>query len=172
MKKKQGKATVSSIEIPEALASFNDENNVTRARLVFSFASQPTDDEDDITSALAARSGNQTYSVIIDITDMGANESAALKAAKAAFEGKQATFTVFNWDVSELNDDGETIVNNGSREYSSLSDSYIGANIDEESSLVRMRRRLSSDIESGVLEYGSITHEEKPTKNNSSRRMR
>lgn len=172
MNKKQGKATVTTVEIPEALSDFNESNNVTRARLVFSFSSPTADDEDDITSVLAARSGNQTYSVIIDITDMGENEKACLKAAKAAFEGKQATFTVFNWDVSELNDDGETVVNNGSREYSSLSDPYIGASTDEESSLARMRRRLSNDIENGNLEYGPIIHEEKPKNGNSSRRMR
>ena len=172
MKKKQGKAMVTLVEIPEALAEFNESNNVTRARLVFSFSFPTMDDEDDITSVLAARSGNQTYSVIIDITDMGESEKACLKAAKTAFEGKQATFTVFNWDVSELNNDGETVVNNGSREYSSLSDPYIGVNVDEESSLTRMRRRLSSDIESGDLEYGIIMHEEKPKNGNSSRRMR
>lgn len=172
MKKKQGKATVTMVEIPEALSDFNESNNVTRARLVFSFSSPTTDDDDDITSVLAARSGNQTYSVIIDITDMGDSEKACLKAAKAAFEGKQATFTVFNWDVSELNDDGETVVNNGSREYSSLSDPYIGANADEESSLLRMRRRLNNDIENGNLEYGAIVHDEKPKNGNSSKRMR
>lgn len=172
MKKKQGKATVTMVEIPDALSDFNSENNVTRARLIFSFSSPTTDDDDDITSVLVARSGNQTYSVIIDITDMGENEKACLKAAKAAFEGKQATFTVFNWDVSELNDDGETVVNNGSREYSSLSDPYIGSNTDNESSLARMRRRLNNDIENGNLEYGPITHEEKPRNGNNSRRMR
>ena len=172
MKKKQGKATVTLVEIPETLAEFNESNNVTRARLVFSFSSPTTDDEDDITSVLAARSGNQTYSVIIDITDMGDSEKACLNAAKIAFEGKQATFTVFNWDVSELNDDGETVVNNGDREYSSLSDPYIGSNTDEDSSLTRMRRRLNNDIESGNLEYGAIVHDEKPKNGNISRRMR
>lgn len=175
MKKKQGKALVSLIEIPEALADFNESNNVTRARLIFTFNSNIESDGDDITSMLAARSGNQTYSVIIDITDMGNNAAECLKNAKAAFEGKQATFTVFNWDVSELNDNGETVVNNGSREYSSLSDPYIGDNIDEESSLTRMRRRLNSDIENGNLEYGTIsqvaTNQQRPTEQNF-RRMR
>lgn len=163
---------VSSIEIPEALQDFNSENDVTRARLIFTFNANVESDEDDITAMLAARSGNQTYSVIIDITDMGENEKACLKAAKAAFEGKQAMFTVFNWDVSELNSDGETVVNNGSREYSSLSDAYIGANVDEENSRTRMVNRLSRDIESGVLNYGSIMHEENPKSGNNSRRMR
>lgn len=175
MKKKQGKALVSSIEIPEALADFNESNNVTRARLIFTFNSNVDSDGDDITSMLAARSGNQTYSVIIDITDMGNNAAECLKNAKATFEGKQATFTVFNWDVSELNDNGETVVNNGSREYSSLSDPYIGDNTDEESSLTRMRRRLNSDIENGNLEYGTIsqvaTNQQRPTEQNF-RRMR
>lgn len=175
MKKKQGKALVSSIEIPEALADFNESNNVTRARLIFTFNSNVDSDGDDITSMLAARSGNQTYSVIIDITDMGNNGAECLKNAKATFEGKQATFTVFNWDVSELNDNGETVVNNGSREYSSLSDPYIGDSVDEESSLTRMRRRLNSDIENGNLEFGTIsqvaTDQQRPTGQNF-RRMR
>lgn len=172
MKKKQGKALVTAVEIPEALAEYNEANNVVRARIVFTFNSPVDSDEGDITSMLAARSGNQSYSVIIDITDMGANESAALKAAKAVIEGKQATFTVFSWDVSELNNDGETSVNNGEREYSSLSDPYIGANADEESSRTRMVNRLARDIESGALEFGSISHDEKPQRGISSKRMR
>lgn len=172
MKKKQGKALVTAVEIPEALADYNEENNVVRARIVFTFNSPVESDEDDITSMLAARSGNQTYSVIIDITDMGANESAALKAAKAAIEGKQATFTVFSWDISELNDDGETSVNNGEREYSSLSDPYIGSNVDEESSRTRMVNRLVRDVENGALKFGSISHEKNPQRDNNSRRMR
>lgn len=172
MKKKQGKALVTAVEIPDALADYNEANDVVRARIVFTFNSPVESDEDDITSMLAARSGNQTYSVIIDITDMGANEPAALKAARAAIEGKQATFTVFSWDISELNNDGETIVNNGEREYSSLSDPYVGANADEESSRTRMVNRLARDIESGALEFGSISHEEQPQRGNNSRRMR
>lgn len=172
MKKKQGKALITAVEIPNALADYNEANDVVRARVVFTFNSPVDSDEDDITSMLAARSGNQNYSVIIDITDMGANESAALKAAKAAIEGKQATFTVFSWDVSELNNDGETSVNNGEREYSSLSDPYIGSNVDEESSRTRMVNRLARDIESGELEFGSISHDKKPKLGNSSSRMR
>lgn len=172
MKKKQGKALVTAVEISDALAEYNEANNVVRARIVFNFNSPVDSDENDITSMLSARSGNQTYSVIIDITDMGANESAALKAAKAAIEGKQATFTVFSWDISELNDDGETSVNNGSREYSSLSDPYIGDNADEESSRTRMVNRLARDIESGALEFGSISHDGKSQRGKSSRRMR
>lgn len=172
MKKKQGKALVTAVEIPDALADYNEANGVVRARIVFTFNSPVDSDEDDITSMLAARSGNQTYSVIIDITDMGANESAALKAAKAAIEGKRATFIVFSWDISELNNNGETSVNNGEREYSSLSDPYIGSNVDEESSRIRMVNRLARDIESGALEFGNIVHEEKPQRGNSSKRMR
>lgn len=172
MKKKQGKALVTAVEIPDALADYNEANDVVRARIVFTFNSPVESSENDITAMLAARSGNQTYSVIIDITDMGASESAALKAAKAAIEGKQAYFTVFSWDISELNDDGETIVNNGEREYSSLSDPYIGSNVDDESSRTRMVNRLARDIESGALEFGSISHEEKLQQGKSSRHMR
>lgn len=174
MKKKQGKALVTLVEIPDALADFNELNKVVRARIVFTFNTPVESSEDDITSMLAARSGNQTYSVIIDITDMGANEAACLKAAKAFIEGKQATFTVYSWDISELNDNGETIVNNGSREYSSLSDPYIGANTDEESSLTRMRRRLNSDIENGNLEFGALSQQvvQQPTARGGKSRFR
>lgn len=173
MKKKQGKALVTLIEIPDALADFNAENNTTRARLVFSFNAPMGESEDDITSVLAARSSNQTYSVIIDITDMGNSDAECLKAAKAAYEGKQATFTVFNWDVSELNSDGETSVNNGEREYSSLSDPYIGADADEESSRTRMVNRLARDIEAGRLEFGTIAQApQQAQRNTTNSRMR
>lgn len=159
MRKKQGLARVSSIEIPEALADFNESANVVRARLVFTFGSDEPVGGNDITANLVSRTGNQTYSVIIDITDMGQNAATALKAAKAAFEGKQATFTVFTWDVAELNDDGETVVNNGSREYSALSDPYVGTSATEESSKARMLSRLARDIENGNLEFGSLVSE-------------
>ena len=90
---------------------------------------------------------------------MGANETAALNAAKKAFEGKQATFTVFTWDVAELNDNGETVVNNGSREYSALSDPYVGTAATEDSSRTRMVSRLARDIENGNLEFGTIAQQ-------------
>lgn len=156
MRKKQGLARISSVEIPEALTDFNESANVIRARLVFTFGSDEPISGDDITANLVARTGNQTYSVIIDITDMGANEAVALNAAKKAFEGKTATFTVFTWDVAELNNDGETVVNNGSREYSALSDPYVGTAATEESSHTRMISRLVRDIENGNLEFGTI----------------
>ena len=69
------------------------------------------------------------------------------------------TFTVFTWDVSELNENGEIVVNNGSREYSSLSDPYVGTAATEDSSRTRMVSRLARDIEDGNLEFGSLTSE-------------
>lgn len=154
MQKKQGQATIKALEIPDALAQYNVANNVTRARLVFSFGVNSTE-TDDITTQLLGRIGNNIHSVIIDITDLG------LKAAQAAFVGKQALFTVFSFTIAELTSGKFTIVNNGEREYSSLSSPHVGE-VDEKASFESLLARFKKDISEGRLFFGELPQDDTP----------
>nr|DAM86522.1 MAG TPA: hypothetical protein [Caudoviricetes sp.] len=150
MQKKQGMGNITSLEIPELLAEYNTANNVTRARLVFSFVGTNNTDENDITSQLLSRVGNNSYSLIIDISDLG------IQKATALFVGKQATFTVFSFTISELTGDKYAIVHNGEREYSSLSSPHIGENNDEKSCFESLVKRLKKDVLDGKLFLGEL----------------
>ena len=150
MQKKQGQANIIGLEIPNALQEYNNTNNVVRARLIFSFVGTNSTNENDLTAMLLSRTGNNTYSVIIDITDIG------LQKAQQLFVGKVAIFTVFSFSVLELTENNFTVVNNGEREYSSLSSPHIGEMTDPETAFSALRGRLSKDLESGRLFLGSL----------------
>lgn len=150
MQIKKGKGIVKALEIPDALAAYNTENGVIRARLIFSFVgAENIQDTDDLTAQLLSRTGNNTFSVIIDITDIG------LDKAKVAFVGKNAHFTVLSFTVAELTGDKFTIVNNGEREYSSLSSPHIGE-ADEKTAFETLVKRLRKDLSEGKLFLGEL----------------
>lgn len=148
MQIKKGQATIKALEIPDALQEYNVANNVTRARLLFSFGVENTD-SDDITAQLLGRVGNNSFSVIIDITDLG------LQKAVALFVGKQALFTVFSFTIAELTGNKFAVVNNGEREYSSLSSPHVGE-ADEKASFESLVKRFKKDLQDGKLFLGEL----------------
>ena len=154
MQIKKGQATIKALEIPDALQQYNNEHNVIRARLLFSFGVSSTD-TDDITAQLLGRVGNNSYSVIIDITDLGLNK------AQALFVGKQALFTVFSFTIAELTGNKYNLVNNGEREYSSLSSPHVGEK-DEKSSFESLVKRLKKDLQDGKLFLGELPQSNTP----------
>ena len=155
MQKKQGTGNINALEIPDALAQYNNENNVVRARLLFSFVGTTSTDENDITTQLLGRIGNNTYSVIIDISDIGIQKAVAL------FVGKQAQFTVYTFTIDELTGGKWKVVNNGEREYSSLSSPHIG-DFDDKTALDSLTKRLIKDVESGKLLLGEMPKNQQP----------
>lgn len=157
MQKKQGNGRINALEIPDALAQYNNENNVVRARLLFSFMGTASTDENDITSQLLGRIGNNTYSVIIDISDIG------IQKAQQLFVGKQAQFTVYTFTIDELTCGEWKVVNNGEREYSSLSSPHIG-DFDDKVALDSLIKMLVKDVESGKLFLGEIPPQQPPKK--------
>lgn len=150
MQKKQGTCNITSIEIPDLLAEYNTVNKVTRARLVFSFVGTSSTNTDDLTTQLLNRVGNNTYSLIIDISDLG------LQKAVALFVGKTATFTVFSFSIEELTGEKYKIVNDGEREYSSLSSPHIGEDNDDKAAFENLVKRLKKDILKGRLFLGEL----------------
>lgn len=163
MQKKQGSGNITALEIPTLLAEYNTTNNVTRARLVFSFVGTSSNDENDLTAQLLSRVGNNSYSLIIDISDLG------LQKATALFVGKQATFTVFSFSISELTDGKYLLVNNGEREYSSLSSPHIGENNDDKTAFENLVKRLKKDILDGKLFLGKMPQGNTPPQKNKQR---
>ena len=157
MQIKKGTGNITALEIPDALAAYNNENGVTRARLLFSFIGSNSTDADDLTSALLSRVGNNSYSLIIDISDLG------LAKAVALFVGKTAQFTVFSFSIEELTGGKYTLVNNGEREYSSLSSPHVGE-ADEKASFESLVKRLKKDISEGKLFLGELQSNTPPQK--------
>lgn len=154
MQIKKGNGTIKALEIPDSLQRYNVANNVTRARLLFSFGVENTD-SDDITAQLLGRIGNNSFSVIIDITDLG------LQKAQRIFVGKQAVFTVFSFTIAELTGNKYNIVNNGEREYSGLSSPHVGE-ADEKSCFENLVKRLKKDLQDGKLMLGGLPQSNMP----------
>lgn len=156
MQKKQGTGKITSLEIPDLLAEYNEANNVTRARLVFSFVGTSSNNADDLTAQLLNRVGNNTYSLIIDISDLG------LQKAVELFVGKTATFTVFSFTIEELTGGKYKIVNNGEREYSSLTSPHIGEDDNDTTASENLVKRLKRDISEGRLFLGELPQNNTP----------
>lgn len=167
--------SVLSVEIPEALQDWNEENESERARLNFAYASNATDlseGEDEAARLLLAQHTNgQRYSVMVDLSTIDGKDTEEKRAwFETQLKGKKVTFTTFIADVAELlaetDNDGVTIVNNGVRDYRTLSDSFLGKNDDEKSAFDRLRARLVQQLDDEVLSVGSIADK----KNNKQRR--
>ena len=166
MRKIQELGSILNVEIPEALEEWNEENDSERARLNFAYASNTRDlseGEDEAARLLLAQHTNgQRYSVMVNLSSIEGKDTEEKRVwFENQLKGKKVTFTTFIADISELladtENDGETIVNNGVRDYRTLSDSFLGKNDDEKGALDRLRARLLQQINDGVLSVGSIT---------------
>ena len=157
--------SVLSVEIPETLAEWNEQNDSERARLTFAYSSNASDlseGEDEAARLLLAQHTNGSrYSVMVDLSSIEGKDTEEKRAwFEAQLKGKKVTFTTFVADVAELlagtDNDGVTIVNNGSRDYRTLSDSFLGKSADEAGAFDRLRARLIQQIDDEVLEVGSM----------------
>ena len=98
MQIKKGKGTIKALEIPVALAGYNDDNGVIRARLIFSFVgAENIQDTEDLTAQLLSRTGNNTFSVIIDITDIPTVKEGDI----AIIIGKSGNAEITAYDIAE-----------------------------------------------------------------------
>lgn len=164
-------ATIQSVELSEQLIGWNEDNDAFRVRLRFAYQSTTAkeDEEEGILSLSdfedAGASVGKVYTCLINfdslLTDKH-NESAqekALKTIKDKFEGKKARFSTFDYTISELTEGKEKVVNNGKRDYSSLSNSYLGNVEDEENELNKLKTRLNQYIENDDFSFGSVSDE-------------
>ena len=159
MRKIQNIALIKSVEITDGLATYNDENNTLRARLVFAYESGDENGDDDVLMLLTTLTSSNQYSLIINLDNLpdtgGLNDEQVLERAKELLVGKKTTFTTYVFQIAELNESGDTHVHNISgRVYSSFSNSYLGKMDDSETAKNSILTRLNNGLSNGEYEYG------------------
>lgn len=159
------KATIISISCPDALREFNERDDTEQFRVKCEFryiASDNDTDDDDVTTLLSSFVSDALNggSLIIDIAQLkGDTLDDKIENACEKLVGKHANFSTFVIDVTELNNEGYTVVNNSEREYSTLSQHYLGKFEDEDAALNSVKKRLLRQIDEGTLEWGEIEEE-------------
>lgn len=159
MKKIQDLALIKAIEITDGLSVYNQENDTLRARLLFAYDSNDENGDDDVLALLTTLTSSNQYSLIINLDNLpdvnGLTDDQVLEKARLLLVGKKTTFTTFVFQISELNESGETHVHSASgRVYSSFSNSYLGKMDDSETAKTSILTRLNNSLSSGEYEYG------------------
>ena len=158
MRKIQNIALIKSVEITDGLDAYNKENDTLRARLVFAYDSEDSGDDDVLMLLTTLTSSNQ-YSLIINLDNLpeinGLTDDQIVERAKQMLVGKKTTFTTYVFQISELNESGETHVHNSNgRIYSSFSNSYLGKMDDSETAKNSILTRLNNGLSNGEYEFG------------------
>ena len=158
MRKIQDTALIKSVEVTDGLAAYNKENDTLRARLVFAYDSEGSEDDDVLLLLTTLTSSNQ-YSLIINLDNLpnidGLNDEQVVERAKELLIGKKTTFTTYVFPIAELNESGETHVHNmNGRVYSSFSNSYLGKMDDSETAKNSILTRLNNGLSNGEYEFG------------------
>jgi len=65
-------------------------------------------------------------------------------------------FTVYTFTISDLTDGTETVVNNGERNYSTMSTTYLNEHNDSEEALRIVKDQLQKRINDGDYAYGEV----------------
>ena len=167
MKKVNQIATISDVSLNDKLKEWNEENEAFRVQLRIAYSvDDPKDEEDDDLLSLAdfeeaGASVGKTYtclvsfdSLLTDKHDARSQEKALLKLVEK-FKGKKARFSTFDFTISELTDGKEKAINDGTRTYSSLANTYLGSVEDEESEFNKLKNRILDMVEDN-FEYGQI----------------
>ena len=159
MRKIQNLALIKSVEITDGLATYNQENDTLRARLVFAYDSSEDSGDDDVLMLLTTLTSSNQYSLIINLDNLpntdGLTDEQVLEQAKQLLVGKKTTFTTYVFQIAELNESGETHVHNMTgRVYSSFSNSYLGKMDDSETAKNSILTRLNNGLSNGEYEFG------------------
>lgn len=176
MRKIQDTALIKSVEITDGLDAYNKENDTLRARLVFAYESEGSEDDDVLLLLTTLTSSNQ-YSLIINLDNLpnidGLNDEQVVERAKELLVGKKTVFTTYVFPIAELNESGETHVHNSSgRVYSSFSNSYLGKMDDSETAKNSILTRLNNGLSNGEYEYGQEIEQQTPPQTQKSVRRR
>ena len=149
-----------------SLKEFNEINGTNRAKLAFSYVAKKSEDATGLDAMLQSCSteGN-VYSVIIELS--GLKEEELQKLKNAVSNKQQANFSTVICSISQLTDNKFAVVNNGSRDYSTLSNSYLGLR-DEgflKESAEALKNRLYRQVEDNEneMEFGSVRDTPKET---------
>ena len=159
MRKIQSTALIKSVEITDGLRAYNEENDTLRARLLFAYDSNDENGDDEVLSLLTTLTSSNQYSLIINLDNLpeidGLTDEQVLEKARLLLVGKKTTFTTFVFQISELNESGETHVHSASgRVYSSFSNSYLGKLDDLDAAKNSILSRLNNGLANGEYEFG------------------
>ena len=163
---KKGLATLVGLD-NSSLKEFNEQNGTNRAKLTFSYVGKKSEDETGIDDLLQSCSteGN-VYSVIIELS--GLDKTGLQKLKDAVSEHAQANFSTVICSISQITNEEFAVINNGKRDYSTLSNSYLGLRDEDflKESAEALKRRVYRQVENNDLAFGSVSDiakTEKPT---------
>jgi len=160
-------ATISLVEINEALARDNKARKRLGARVVFTYDGETAEtaepsESDALQSFLNSGASGNTYSVIVDLNRMKMPEGTQdrLAYAKTMLENKRLRFSTFVVSVEELckgrKSEGTTVVNDGKTEMSSQSISYPDWKTTKEFAERAILRRFADRLKRGRLKLGPL----------------
>lgn len=165
---KSGRAKVTKLEIPEALAKFNADNHTLRVRVVAVWASESNEgNPNDCSAVLRNVVGNNEFSQIANLDGFD-GESAQDKVTKfkEAVIGKYFTATKYSVTIANLAKDlGENYTTLDrvhdpikKRNYTSLSDCTLDNPSDDDKSVMyeRLVNRLQKRLADGRLKAGAF----------------
>lgn len=154
MKKINQIATINDISLNDKLKEWNEENDAFRVQLRIAYSADDSNDENDndLLSLAdfeeAGASVGKTYTCLINFDSLltgkhnETEQNKALKKLVEKFKGKKARFSTFDFTISELTDGKEKAINDGTRTYSSLANTYLGSVEDEESEFNKLKNRM------------------------------
>lgn len=171
MKKINQIATISDVALNDKLKEWNERNEAFRVQLRIAYAADNSKDEedDDLLSLADFESAGafvgKTYTCLINfdslLTDKYTEKEQDKALAKLVekFKGKKARFSTFDFTISELTGGKEKAINDGTRTYSSLANTYLGSVEDEESEFNKLKNQLA-DMVDNDFEFGQTDEDQ------------
>lgn len=171
MKKINQIATINDVALTEKLIEWNEKNEAFRVQLRIAYsADAPKDEEGEDLLSLAdfeeaGASVGKTYTCLINfdslLTDKHTEKEQGKALVKLAekFKGKKARFSTFDFTISELTDGKEKAINDGTRTYSSLANTYLGSVEDEENEFRKLKNQML-DMVDNAFDFGQADDQE------------
>lgn len=167
MKKVNEIAVINDVSLNDNLRKWNEDNNAFRVQLRIAYAAESSKDDEEDEDLLslsdfedAGASVGKTYTCLINFDSL-LTESHSDKAQDKAlsklvekFKGKKARFSTYDFTISELTKGEHKAINDGTHTYSSLANTYLGSNDDEEGEFNKLKNRMSDMID-GDFDFGT-----------------
>lgn len=169
MEKLQGLCKVVGMEIPDALAEWNDANETERARLLYEHETSNTDEtpvegvDSDAMELLGGMVSGNRFSVIVDVSNFdGKSIDDKLENAISQLVGKKVIFTTYRFKCSEISE--YEVLHTDERNRRIFTRGYLGRMNDEQRAHDEVADEISRQIADGTLFGGSLEDEAKDSK--------
>jgi len=170
MEKLQGLCKVVGMEIPDALAEWNDTNEAERARLLYEHETSSTDEapvegvDSDAMELLGGMVGGNRFAVIVDVSNFdGKSIDDKLQNAISQLVGKKVIFTTYRFKCSEVSD--FDVLHTDERNRRIFTRGYLGRMNDAQRARDEVADEVSHQIADGTLFEGSLESEKSNNKN-------